>query len=69
MRKIQELLLQQRLAQMLNELIAINTCDEAFLHIEEPGSSEVAAWNVRRGRVAEIINEFQRLVLLASWEA
>jgi hypothetical protein len=54
---------------MLNELIAINARDKAFLCVQDPEGAEVADWRIRQSRVAQILEEFQTLVVRASWEA
>jgi len=59
----------KRLDRMLNELIAINACDKAFLCIQDPEAAEVADWWIRQSRLAQILEEFQTLVVRASWEA
>jgi hypothetical protein len=59
----------KRLSRMLDELIAINARDKAFLCVQDPEPAEIADWRVRRNRVAQILEEFQTLVVRASWEA
>ncbi len=59
----------KRLDRMLNELIAINARDKAFLRVQDPEATEVADWRIRQSRVAQIWEEFQALVVRASWEA
>ena len=67
--QIQVRLRRERLDRILNELIAINVRDKAFLCVQEPEPAEVADWRIRRSRVAQILEEFQTLVGRASWEA
>jgi hypothetical protein len=58
----------RRLSWMLHELIVINARDKAFLCVPDPEAAEVADWRIRQSRVAQILEEFQTLVLRASWE-
>jgi hypothetical protein len=58
-----------RLDRMLNELIAINARDKAFLCVQDPEAAEVAGWRIRQSRVTQILEEFQALVVRASCEA
>ena len=58
-----------RLDRMLNELIAINARDKAFLRVQDPEATEVADWRIRQSRVTQILEEFQTLVVRASCEA
>lgn len=66
---IQMRMRRKRLDQMLNELIAINARDKAFLCVQNPEAAEVDDWRIRQSRVAQIWEEFQTLVVRASWEA
>ena len=66
--QIQVRIRRERLERMLNELIAINARDKAFL-CQEQEPAEIAGWRIRRSRVAEIFEEFQALVDRASWDA
>jgi hypothetical protein len=59
----------ERLEGILNELIAINARDRAFLCLQETNPIEVGHWRMRRRRVAQLLQEFQSLVVTASWEA
>ncbi len=58
-----------RLDRMLNELIAINARDKAFLCVQDPEAAEVAGWRIRQSRVTQILEEFQALVVRAACEA
>jgi hypothetical protein len=66
---IQVRVARKRLDRMLNELIAINARDKAFLCVQYPEAAEIADWRIRQNRVAQILEEFQTLVGRASWEA
>ena len=57
------------LEMMLDELIAINARDSAFLCVQDPEAAEVAGWRIRQSRVTQILEEFQTLAVRASWEA
>jgi len=57
------------LEMMLDELIAINARDKAFLCVQDPEAAEVADWRIRQRRVAQILEEFHTLAVRASWEA
>jgi hypothetical protein len=67
--KIQVSERRERLEGIFNELIAINARDRAFLRLQEPKPIEVADWRMRRRRVAQLLQEFQSVVVNASWEA
>ena len=67
--QIQVRVRRERLDRMLNEQIAINARDKAFLCIQDPAPAEIADWRIRRSRLAKILEEFQTLVERASWEA
>jgi hypothetical protein len=52
----------KQLEQIFNELIDTNARDEGFLGVQDPDPAQVADWKSRRGRMAQIVEEFQTLV-------